>query len=552
MKQTGRPPTSIVPIITTLTTSRDPKTTILVHLVALIGLGLLSAPLLAQPSTPTETFGEVVDVRVINLDVVVTDRDGNRVPGLQPSDFVLRVDGEERPIDYFTEVREGRAFEGDADGPRNAPSVTPGAAVPTNYLVFLDTFFGWSADQARLVKAVVDQLGELGPRDQVAVVGYDGQRVYEVNAWTSSRRQVEDAVRRIEWPSKAGASPFLETSDYDASQQIRSDYEAEGTGPEGGTIEPFADPPELQMYSKKLDRNLDRVARAISATLHGYSSVEGRKVMLLLSGGWPSNSVEFYESPQFGDAPNNAKTAEVLQRISNTANLLGFTLYAVDTPRNRTTERRELYHHATLDDLAKATGGRTFKNMTSLDALSGTVEDTRSYYWMGFTAPGSGDGERHGIKLEVRRPGLEVRARREFVDLTRQDQVSELVESAALVGRLPSARPLDLALGTARHRGRRNEVPITLRVPLDGLVMLPSAEGYTARLELRITAIDENGYLNEIPVIPWTFSGPEPQPGQHVFYETALELRRLDHRIVVALYDLNSGAILMGESALDL
>ena len=49
---------------------------------------------LAAASQSPEPFGEVIDVRVVNVEVVVTDRDGNRVAGLQPGDFRLRVDGE--------------------------------------------------------------------------------------------------------------------------------------------------------------------------------------------------------------------------------------------------------------------------------------------------------------------------------------------------------------------------------------------------------------------------------------------------------------------------
>src|SRR5688572_6141379 len=61
----------------------------------------LSLPAAAQQSSPqssdpsAEPFGEVIDVRVVNVEVVVTDREGKRVTGLQPGDFRLRVDGEE-------------------------------------------------------------------------------------------------------------------------------------------------------------------------------------------------------------------------------------------------------------------------------------------------------------------------------------------------------------------------------------------------------------------------------------------------------------------------
>jgi hypothetical protein len=46
---------------------------------------------------------------VVNLEVVVTDRDGLPVTGLTAGDFRLLVDGGETPIRYFTEVRGGDA-----------------------------------------------------------------------------------------------------------------------------------------------------------------------------------------------------------------------------------------------------------------------------------------------------------------------------------------------------------------------------------------------------------------------------------------------------------
>ncbi|HEX9668651.1 MAG TPA: hypothetical protein VGC93_04125, partial [Thermoanaerobaculia bacterium] len=44
------------------------------------------APAFAQETPPQETFGELIEVRVVNVEVVVTDRDGNRVSGLGPGD----------------------------------------------------------------------------------------------------------------------------------------------------------------------------------------------------------------------------------------------------------------------------------------------------------------------------------------------------------------------------------------------------------------------------------------------------------------------------------
>ena len=59
---------------------------------------LLPTSTWAQQQSTLPGFSEVIDVRVVNLEVVVTDRAGNRIHGLSPEDFVLRVDGQEVPM----------------------------------------------------------------------------------------------------------------------------------------------------------------------------------------------------------------------------------------------------------------------------------------------------------------------------------------------------------------------------------------------------------------------------------------------------------------------
>ena len=71
-------------------------------LAALAALVPLATAAPGQEENAAAVFSETIDVRVVNIEVVVTDRDGNRVHGLQPSDFELLVDGEPTPIAYST------------------------------------------------------------------------------------------------------------------------------------------------------------------------------------------------------------------------------------------------------------------------------------------------------------------------------------------------------------------------------------------------------------------------------------------------------------------
>ena len=66
--------------------------------------------------------------------------------------------------------------------------------------------------------------------------------------------------------------------------------------------------------------------------------------------------------------------------------------------------------------LAEETGGRALLAGARLTALERVIEDTRSYYWLGFTPSWQEDGGEH--RVEVLAPGARVRARGSFSDLS--------------------------------------------------------------------------------------------------------------------------------------
>ncbi len=101
--------------------------------------------------------------------------------------------------------------------------------------------------------------------------------------------------------------------------------------------------------------------------------------------------------------------------------------------------------------LAETTGGRTFLNDQRLSVFEETVIDTRSFYWLGFTPKRSGDDKPHRVEVKVNRPGLQVRARQDFLDASRSLEVSMAVESALLFGNPASSLPLQVDGGEARE-----------------------------------------------------------------------------------------------------
>ena len=280
----------------------------------LLALLLSSLPALAQ----------------VDVEAVVTDREGNRVRGLSAGDFRLLVDGAEVPVERFTEVAEGR--------------------MGRSYLVFVDDSLSIAVQRDLVLWEIERDLDRLGPDDRMAIVAFDGERLHPLADWTGDRETLAAAL------AEARKRPARESLTRSSMPAIW-------------------------------------VADAAAAALRSVSPSPGRKAMLVLSGGWPAG-------------PS-------LQLVRD-ANRLGYTLYPVDVPALE----REAAPEDTLLALAEATGGQAALASNRLAALERAEEDTRSYYLLGFSPAWKADDRDHRIELEVRRPGLDVRARHGFPDVS--------------------------------------------------------------------------------------------------------------------------------------
>jgi len=498
------------------------------------------APPAAAQGDAGEPFVEVIDVRVVNLEVVVVDRDGNRVSGLGPEDFRLRVDKREVPIDFFNEVRDGVAVtaaarEASAPAPAEVPGIDAGEPVGTSYLVFIDDYFSLTRDRNVVLEEMLPELSRLGPEDRVAVVSFNGRKLHMFSSWSSSAADLQEAFRR------AMARPAR-------GLMTRTEVGAALQDLDFGIEHAF----------DRLEKQVERVSLAATAALRSFAQPPGRKVMLLLSGGWPYELHTALTGPSVGTSLPPNRGAELLAPIYETANLLGYTLYPVDVGGDQhslpdagrgglspAVNYQEAEVHQSLKKLANETGGRPLLDGARLTAMERVIEDVRSYYWLGFTPDWQGDDENHEIRLEVLRPGLEVRHREGFQDMSREKEVSFMVESVLLFGDLPGAHPLRVGFGEPRKAGAfRLEVPIAIAIPMDEVTMVPTRKGYEARLELRIAVLDEGGHRNQFDPIPVVLDGDRPpEPGEHALYQTSIRMRKQLHDVVVTLHDPLSGTI---------
>jgi VWFA-related protein len=536
-------------------------------LAAVLSFGTAAAQ--AASKAPLPALSESIDVRVVNLEAVVTD-DGIPVRGLGAGDFRLEVDGEEMPIEFFSEVRGGVAVAagGGTTDLRAIPTVAPGEPVGTSYLVFVDNYFPIAQDRDRVLEALRSQLGNLRPEDRMAIVAYGGNRLEMLSTWTNSVPVLERAIREAErWPAE-GLYRWSERRTFEVSSGRLNGFRSRRLGSAARAARGDLTPDEY-FYGRLLEEQVARVVKAAAASLRGFGAAPGRRVAILLSGGWPFD-IPAYVAGEVARPvidPGFDTPSELFRPLVETANLLGYTLYPVDVPGMQaiaggdaasalgepvssprgTTWERETQFRYSLELLASETGGKALNDSARLDLLDRIASDAAgSYYWIGFAPNRAGDDSRWKVKLESTRPGVKVRARRSFTDLSLDREVGMAVESALRFGNPPSPQQLVASLSKGERSGlRRMRASLSVEVPSDAIVMLADGDRFVADLELRVAALDRGGASSEVVPIPLTLWTDSATPSKTLRFSTELELRPKTEKLVVSLYDKATGSILM-------
>lgn len=472
---------------------------------------------------------EAIDVRVVNVEAVVVDRDGKPARGLTAADFRLLVDGREVPIEYFTEIAEGRAAAAPPAPDAPAAPVAPAETVGRSYLVFIDDSFSVAGPRDAVLERLVADLTQLGPRDRMAVLAFDGRDIDVLSPWTADRGMLARALTMARQRPAKGNKRLAE--DHRMVADVDFAVEAailSGLGPD-----------EIRQLVATLNMRVNPEARtqlgrttvAMTGALNGFEAPAGRKLLLLLSGGW-----SLKVAPQ------------LFAPLVDAANRQGYTLYPLDVAMGDALTLRR------LDQLAAATGGKV-ANTASGAILKTVAEDSGTYYWLGFSPAWMANDKTHRIEVEVRRKGLTVRARDGFSDLSRKTEVAIKAESVLLFGGNGEDRRLRIELGEPRpvgRRGARLRVPVTLGVPVEALALNAADKGgYVAEVPLAIAALDADGGRAELPSSRLRVEVPgSPPAGGYARFRTMVELRKGPQRLVFTVRDAASGRILWGEASL--
>jgi VWFA-related protein len=358
---------------------------------AAVGVSLV-AMALAQDPAPQEQRPPVfrTGTNVVRVDVTVVDRSGRPVTDLTADDFTVEEDGKPQPISSFKFLSVSGQPTDDYSLPIRSPQHAYTEAARDDvrvFLIFWDEYhIGEFASALRareqLQRFVLDAFG---PTDLVAIT--DPLLTTEAIRFTRDRRSLSDQVHKL----KGRRGVYF---------------------PARSVIE------EGHMYH---DRGVEYVrahvtASALKAAAAFLGSIrEGRKSIIFIS-----------ESLGALGRPN--EHVEVVQDVVRTANNNNTAIYVID-PRGLQVGRSSMnFSSDMLKTISYDTGAEPYTSNDMTHALRRVVSQSSAFYLLGYTrADPTNDGKFHKIRVKVKRPGIDVRARNGFW----APSVGELTKAAA-------------------------------------------------------------------------------------------------------------------------
>jgi VWFA-related protein len=532
---------------------------------ALLAALLLLGPEPVRGQAPVELprVTGSVELSLVNVDVVVTGKDGKPVEGLGPADFTVLHGRRPVTITNFREEKPVPALPPAATPPPVAPAAEPApvAAMPD---------LPEPPRVRRHVVVFVDHLALPDQREREQVFG-------SLRALLRATVQPGDGVMIVAW--RYGVRTVWPFTDDVALLEERLDTVAQGTNRLGresqNEIDRFAADDAAFAWAglppdSRLSRNLSveeaynefkGKASAIMGLISTMSGMEGRKALVIAS-----RSFSRRPGSEFGGA--RLDMTPLLDEISARANAAGVTIHTLfaaawesempnvsdsrfSNPRIAGSsgvtraDDRKLNELSSLGTLSGRTGGVSLgTTMESSLFAERVASDLVHWYSIGYPLP-EGTSGTADVSVRANRPGLTIRTRSGVVDRAPAERMEDRV-LANLFRMDENARlPIAVSSGEPKKQKKKRWVTTALvRVPARHLVLLPGPDGLRGTVSVFWVSAGPAGDFSEVRRERHEVAladGPGPAETTVFSWEASIESSDPAARISIGVWDEVSG-----------
>jgi VWFA-related protein len=397
---------------------------------SLIAAALATASLSAQQPAPQQPPVFRAEANLVRVDVTVVDRHGEPVTTLTAEDFAVEEDGVPQTVQSFKFVSaDGRPPAGDETSlairsPEHAAAEAARDDVRV-FVIFWDEYhIGRMAEAIKGRKALTTFVTTaFGPADLVALM--DPLLPVDALKFTRDRRELAEKIAKLEgrfgiyMPTRSAAEDnMLERRDI---AKVRSEV---------------------------------TISALQSAAVHLGSIKEGRKAIIFVSEGLTGLGMD---------------QMTLLRDLTETANTNNTAIYTLD-PAGLNGGVADV-----LRTIAENTGAEAFVNTNTPErALLQVVREASAFYLLGYASTRNPqDGKFHKIGVKLKRPGLDLRARRGYwapnateIEKARTDAAAaeavpaDLTAAVSVLATARADRLVDVWAGAARGADGQPEVTI--------------------------------------------------------------------------------------------
>lgn len=527
----------------------------------------LCALLFAVPLTlfAQSKFGEKIEVKLIEVDAVVTDAKGNRVYGLTADDFLLFEGKKQQEISNFSEYRSPEAKANVAQTQPPAGSEVKAAVIPRephSIMVLIDALPRRRLIRERAMKdleQVLDRTLQQGDRASVIAWSSGYERPATVQEPTNDLDAIRQAIRRI--AGTVTAAEQVNLSDTTGTETFLKEAELLG-GVNGIAVDAATQKQVTQRFGAEQDLLLlRRKCASMQRLISTLAAQPGKKSFIYVS--------QTFMMPDEGDegASAGARTQglEIIERLVKQANASSVTVYAVrpylyspddddtisshdtsidsvDAARSKGFRGHNLSTEA-LQYLTLPTGGAFGTGPDSVANVGATIaEDLESYYSLAYRARSDGGDHERKITVRTKDPAYTVRNRRAFIEKSNETTARDSLIDHLFSNEGANDLAFDVAEAPVQRAGRnRWLLPIELKIPTSQLQYVDDKGQRVAHVKILIAAAF--GVSEITPVTDQTLRivAREDDRGGYITYETKILGDNRGSKVSIGVFDMASG-----------
>ncbi len=508
-------------------------------------------------SVPAEAIqqgspGERVEVTLVLLDVVVTDRKGVPITGIAPGEFELIVDNTRVPIDRVEEQCTEPAVEGGV-----AKAVRD---EPRHFIVLFDMSHMMAGSRRDAIRATMQFVEEgMADSDRVMVLAFL-RGLYVISNFTSDRVALKEKLEAL-----LVDQSLIDTSAFEEeialARLAKERFSTFFTSDDRFRVmrtDALAMSAECRALGREAEIETARSMRTFSNLMPAFGGLPGRKALVLFTETLRASPATPYLDacavPQNERFESELFSIPEIDGLIERANLAGISVYSVHaggmfSGPGRTTSAV----HSARDfqtTVAISTSGKNFVLMNDRVApFSQAARDISCHYELAYKPSDPLEVGRHTVLVRVAGKKRQVRHRTLFVvqspDEARETEMMAVLSSPGLYKDLPITVH-GYSLGPA-DRDRRRFL-LKASVPLSDLVLLPSGDGQLrGSLSVRgVLLADEKIQCDFTRTVPIDLPMEDP-PGDgsvsRAGIEASCELEPGEHEIVLVARDETGGAL---------